>query len=203
MSFSATARSAPEVALLTSRIGILGGTFDPVHNAHLAMAQAALDELHLEKLLFVPTGAPRYREPAVASGEHRVAMLRLAIADNDSFEIDPRELAPGASGYTFDTLRELRLELGAATELWLLMGADQYGKLESWYRPQDVRKLARIGVFARPGSKLADAGAKVIDLEPMDISASEIRARVGRGEDISALVPPAVANYVAAHGLYA
>jgi len=180
----------------------LGGTFDPVHNAHLAMAQAALDALRLEKLLFVPTGAPRYREPAVASGEHRVAMLRLAIAGNDCFEIDARELAPGASGYTFDTLRELRLELGAATELWLLMGADQYGKLESWYRPQDVRKLARIGVFARPGWKLADAGAKVIDLEPMDISASEIRARVGRGEDISALVPPAVANYVAAHGLY-
>lgn len=179
----------------------MGGTFDPVHNAHLAMAQAALDELRLEKLLFMPTGAPHYREPAVASGEHRVAMLRLAIADNDSFEIDSRELAPGASGYTFDTLRELRLELGAQTPLWLLMGADQFTKLDTWYRPDDVKKLARIAVFARPGSPLSGK-AQLIPMPPMPISSSDIRARVGRGEDISALVPPAVANYVAAHGLY-
>ena len=100
----------------------------------------------------MPTGSPRYRTPAVASGEQRVAMLRLAVAEAEPrFEIDARELAPGASGYTVDTLRELRLELGAATPLWLLMGADQYSKLDSWHRPQDVKKLARIAVFARPG----------------------------------------------------
>jgi nicotinate-nucleotide adenylyltransferase len=181
----------------------LGGTFDPVHNAHLAMARAALDELQLGRLIFMPTGAPRYREPAVASGEQRVAMLRLATEDEPRYEIDTRELAPGASGYTFDTLRELRLELGAETPLWLLMGADQYSKLDSWHRPQDVRKLARIAVFARPGWKLADPGVKAIAFEPMDISASEVRARVARGGDISALVPPAVASYVTRHGLYA
>ena len=179
----------------------MGGTFDPVHNAHLAMAHAALAELQPEKVLFMPTGAPRYREPAVASGEHRVAMLRLAIADNDSFEVDARELAPGASGYTFDTLRELRLELGAGTELWLLMGADQFAKLDAWYRPDDVKKLAKIAVFARPGFALSGK-ARLIPMQPMPISSSEIRARIGRGEDISALVPPAVANYVAAHRLY-
>ena len=179
----------------------MGGTFDPVHNAHLAMAQAALDALRLEKLLFMPTGAPHYREPAVASGEHRVAMLRLAIADNDCFEIDARELAAGASGYTFDTLRELRLELGAQTALWLLMGADQFSKLDTWYRPHDVKKLAKIGVFARPGFPLSGE-AQLIPMPPMAVSSSEIRARVGRGEDISALVPPAVANYVAANRLY-
>jgi nicotinate-nucleotide adenylyltransferase len=166
------------------------------------MARAALDELKLEKVLFLPTGAPRYRTPAVASGEHRVAMLRLATEDEPRYEIDPRELAPGTSGYTFDTLRELRLELGRATELWLLMGADQYGKLDSWYRPQDVKKLARIAVFARPGVALSER-VHLVPMEPMPISASEIRARVGRGEDISALVPPAVANHIARHGLYA
>ena len=165
------------------------------------MARAALGELKLEKLLFVPTGAPRYREPALASGEHRVAMLRLALADNDSFEIDARELAPGASGYTFDTLRELRLERGAGTELWLLMGADQFAKLDTWYRPDDVKKLAKIAVFARPGFPLSGK-ARLIPMQPMPVSSSEIRARVGRGEDISALVPPAVANYVADHRLY-
>jgi nicotinate-nucleotide adenylyltransferase len=172
-----------------------------VHNAHLAMAQGALDELRLEKLLFMPTGSPHYRTPAVASGEHRVAMLRLATEDEPRYEIDTRELAPSASGYTYDTLRELRLELGAATELWLLMGADQYSKLDSWYRPQDVKRLAKIAVFARPGIALSQR-VKLVPMKPMPISASEIRARAGRGEDISALVPPAVANYVADHGLY-
>jgi len=180
----------------------LGGTFDPVHNAHLAMAQAALDELRLEKLLFIPTGAPHYREPAVASDEHRVAMLGLATEDEPRYEIDTRELAAGASGYTFDTLRELRLELGAQTPLWLLMGADQFAKLGTWYRPDDVKKLANIAVFARPGIQLSGK-AQLIPMQPMPVSSSDIRARVGRGEDISALVPPAVASYVAAHGLYA
>jgi len=188
---------------LTPTAGILGGTFDPVHNAHLAMARAALEELKLDKILFMPTGAPRYRTPAVASSEHRLAMLRLALADNPFFEIDARELAPGASGYTVDTLKELRLELGGHLPLWLLMGADQYAKLDTWHRPDDIRKLARIAVFARPEWKLDDAGAKRIAFEPMNISASDIRARVARGADISALVPPAVANYIAEHRLYA
>jgi nicotinate-nucleotide adenylyltransferase len=166
------------------------------------MARAALDELKPEKVLFMPTGSPRYRTPAVASGEHRLAMLRLATENEPRFEIDARELAPGVSGYTVDTLRELRLELGAGTELWLLMGADQYRKLDSWHRPQDVKKLARIAVFARPGIDLSEK-VHLVPMPPMPISASEIRARVARGEDISALVAPAVANYVAAHKLYA
>jgi nicotinate-nucleotide adenylyltransferase len=187
---------------VTLKAGILGGTFDPVHNAHLAMARAALDHLSLERVLFMPTGNPRYRTPAVASGEHRLAMLRLALADDDSCEIDARELAAGASGYTVDILRELRLELGTDTELWLLMGADQYTRLDTWHRPHDVKRMAQIAVFARPGSP-PPRNVKVIPLEPMNISASEIRSRIARGEDISALVPPAVAGYIAQHRLYA
>ena len=166
------------------------------------MARAALEQLALGRIVFMPTGAPRYRAPALASGEQRVAMLRLAIADNDAYEIDARELAPRASGYTVDTLRELKLERGAQTELWLLMGADQYAKLDSWHRPDEVKKLARIGVFARPGVALPK-GTKVIPTESMDISSSDIRRRVARGDDISALVPPAVANYIARERLYA
>ena len=165
------------------------------------MARAALDHLKLGKILFMPTGAPRYRTPAVASGKHRVAMLRLALADDDSCEIDARELGPGATGYTIDTLKELRLEHGTDTALWLLMGADQYAKLDSWHRPDDVRKLARIGVFGRPGTTLNEP-VTAIPMQPNPVSASEIRSRVARGEDISALVPPAVADYIARHGLY-
>ena len=165
------------------------------------MARAALERLKLDKIVFMPTGAPRYRTPAIASGEHRVAMLRRALADQDAYEIDARELVPGHSGYTVDTLRELRLELGADTELWLLMGADQYAKLDTWHRPADVGKMARVAVVGRPGIAL-DRGVPLIPMEPMKISASEIRARVARGEDIAALVPPAVANYIRQHGLY-
>jgi len=166
------------------------------------MARAALEHLRLDKILFMPTGAPRYRTPAVASGAQRVAMLEAALAGEPRYEIDARELAPGTSGYTVDVLRELRLELGADTPLWLLMGADQYAKFESWHRPDDVRKLASIAVFVRPGWQAWGARIKIIPFEPMNISASEIRSRVARGEDISQLVPPAVAAYIALHRLY-
>jgi nicotinate-nucleotide adenylyltransferase len=165
------------------------------------MARAATDHLKLDRLIFMPTGAPRYRTPAVASGTDRLAMLRLAFGEADSFEVDARELAPGASGYTVDTLRELRLELGADTPLWLLMGADQYSKLGSWHRPEDLRKLARIAVFARPGV-LLEKSIELVPMPPMPLSASEVRARVARGEDISGMVPAAVAQYIAEKGLY-
>ena len=165
------------------------------------MARAALGALKLEKILFMPTGAPRYRTLPVASGEQRVAMLKLALDGESRYEIDARELGPGATGYTIDTLKELRLEYGADTELWLLMGADQYASLDTWHRPQDVKRMAKIGVFARPGVALK--GTSLIPMQPMPISSTDIRARVARGEDISALVPAAVANYISANRLYA
>lgn len=180
-------------------IGILGGTFDPVHNAHLAMARAAVDELRLDKVLFIPTGAPKYRTPAFASGEDRVAMLRLALAGNPKYAVDARELQPGATGYTVDTLRGLHAE--GHTDLYLLMGADQYAKLATWHCPDEVARLAKIGVFNRPGFELKE-NAKLIPMEPLPISSSEVRARVQRGADISRLVPPPVANYIAGHRLY-
>jgi len=184
-------------------IGILGGTFDPVHNAHLAMARAALETLSLDKILFIPTGAPPYRNPPVASAAHRLAMLNLAIQENPKFKIDERELSPGASGYTVDTLKSLRAEIGSADSLYLLMGADQYAALPTWRRPEEVKKLSRIAVFARPGFKASGKDAETVPMKPLPISASEIRARAARGEDLRGLVPPAVAGYMAKHKLYA
>ena len=184
------------------KVGVLGGTFDPVHEAHLAIARVALAALALDKLLWMPTGAPRYRSPAVASGEHRLAMLRIALGAEPRYEIDARELAPGASGYTVDTLKGLRGELGLDAELWLLLGADQYAKLGSWHKPEEVARLARIAVFARPGWDIGDARVASIPFDPMPISASEVRARVKRGESIAGLVPESVANYIVRHGLY-
>jgi nicotinate-nucleotide adenylyltransferase len=185
-----------------SSIGILGGTFDPVHNAHLAMARAALENLALEKLLFIPTGAPRYRKAPVASAGDRVAMLRLALAGEPRYEIDERELAPEASAYTVDTLEALRKELPEGTMLYLLMGADQYAKLGSWHRPHDIPRFADIAVFARPGVEVDKEKVKMIPMPPFAVSASDIRARAARGEDVSDAVPAAVANYVARHRLY-
>ena len=182
-------------------IGILGGTFDPVHNAHLAMAQAALDQLKLDKVLFIPTGTTRYRNPAIASPRDRVAMLKLALQGNPRFLLDERELQPGASGYTVDTLQGLRAGLKDADQLYLLLGADQYEKLGSWQRPDEVRRLAGIRVFGRPGIQ-TKGGGKLVPMDPMPVSASEIRARAKRGEDLGGLVPPAVANYIERQRLY-
>jgi nicotinate-nucleotide adenylyltransferase len=176
--------------------GIFGGTFDPVHNAHLAIARAALDQLGLHKILFIPTGPTRYRTPAVAAAEHRVAMLRLALEGEKRFAIDTRELSPEATGYTVDTLLALALDRPT-----LLMGADQYEKLDSWHKPDEVRRLADIAVIGRPGFSVG-GDVKAVQMPPMSVSSSEVRARTARGEDISALVPAAVANYIAEKGLY-
>ena len=183
-------------------IGILGGTFDPVHNAHLAMARAALAHLKLDEIVFIPTGTTRYRNPALASGEHRVAMLQLALHGNPKCRVDERELQQGASGYTVDTLEAMRAERGDA-QLYLLIGADQYEKLASWHRPEEIKRLAKLAVFGRPGIELkGEDKVERIPMPAMPVSASEIRERAKRGEDLSRLVPPAVANYIARHRLY-
>ena len=182
-------------------IAILGGTFDPVHNAHLAMAEAALKHLPIETVLFIPTGTTHYRDPAVASAADRLAMLRLAIQGHPGFEIDERELAPQATGYTVDTLRSLRAELGDAP-VYFLMGSDQYAKLDTWRDPQEVRRLAELVVFARPGASVKGNAARTIPFAAMEDSGTEIRARAARGEDLSGLVPARVAEYIARRGLY-
>ena len=194
---------------MTAPIGILGGTFDPVHNAHLRIARLALESLALGRLLWIPTGAPRYRAAPVASAEDRLAMLALALTGEPRYMIDPRELRPEASGYTVDTLAALQAELGPKTPLVLLMGSDQYEKLAGWHRWRELFALARIAVVARPGwapeanPEVRAAGPVLrVDMAPLEISSTEIRARVARGDDVSAMLPPPVADYLSTHRLY-
>jgi nicotinate-nucleotide adenylyltransferase len=161
-----------------------------------------LRELPLDEVLWIPTGSPGYRNAPVASAEHRLSMLRLAIAGEPRYRIDLRELAPDATGYTADTLKSLRAETGSLVSLYLLLGADQYAALATWHRPEEVKRLARVAVFARPGFKLAGKDAETVPMKPMTISASEIRERAARGERLTGMVPPAVERYIAQHELY-
>ena len=186
-------------------VGILGGTFDPVHNAHLAIARRAFEALSLERILWLPTGTPRYRNPPQAPAHHRVAMLELAIAGEPRQAIDARELEPAASGYTYDTLVALRKELGHDVTLYMLIGSDQYEKLGTWHRAADLFSLAKFAVFARPGWDApggAPSDVVPIAMAPMEVSASENRARLSRGEDVSAHLPPTVLAYIRRHHLY-
>ncbi len=185
---------------MTARIGILGGTFDPVHNAHLAIARSALEHLGLGRILWIPTGAPPYRPAPVASAPHRVAMLKLAIAGEPRYAVDERELRPGASGFTFDSVSSLKNE-NPQNRFVLLMGADQYEKRAGWHRWADIEKICDVAVVSRAGSNL-HGKAKTIPMTPMAISASDLRARIGRGDDVSAMLPAPVLGYIRAQGLY-
>jgi nicotinate-nucleotide adenylyltransferase len=180
--------------------GILGGTFDPAHNAHLAIAGTAISALRLEKIVWLPTGVPPYRPAPVAAPAHRAAMLKLAIAGEPRYAVDERELGPAASGFTYDSVRAMRDENPDA-EFTLLMGADQYEKRASWHRWADLEKLCGVAVFARPGWTI-DTKVKTIPMTPSSISASDIRTRIGRDEDVSAMLPAPVLGYIRKHGLY-
>jgi nicotinate-nucleotide adenylyltransferase len=165
------------------------------------MAHAALREIPVDQVIWVPTGAPGYRSAPVASGAHRLAMLRLALAGEPRFSIDERELAPHASGYTVDTLRALRAER-PADKLYLLIGGDQFAKFGAWREPEEIKRLAELAVFARPQAEAGPREALFVPMAPLAVSASEVRARAARGEDVSGLVPEPVANYLRRHRLY-
>ena len=186
-----------------SSIGILGGSFDPVHNAHLSIARTALERLSLDRILWIPGGTPPHRAAPIASAAHRVAMLALALAAEPRFALDTREIAKTTPGYTVETLEDLRAELGMQTDLVLLIGADQYTRLESWHRWRDLYALARIAVFARPGSDLVAAErVTIVPSVPLDIASSAIRARVAAGDPPRGLLPDAVLDYIGRERLY-
>jgi len=165
------------------------------------MAKSAMQSLGLEKVLWIPTGKPGYRKPPVASAFDRVTMLALALKDEADFEIDSRELAPGASPYTVDTLATLHADR-PGDDFYLLLGADQYAAFKRWHRPAEVKRLARLAVFTRPGYQVPPGDALDVRMTPLPISGSDIRARAARGESLDGLVPPTVANYITENKLY-
>jgi nicotinate-nucleotide adenylyltransferase len=195
------------------RIGVLGGTFDPVHVGHVAAAGSALECARLDRVIFMPSGQPPHRPAAAAAQEHRLEMTRLAISGDTRYAVSDLELRRPGMSFTSDTLRQLHA-LYPGAELFLILGWDAARLFRTWHQPEDVRELATIVVVARPGSaspQQADleaaglGGGRVIlclDRTP-DVSASGIRQDIKSGRSIEGRVPPPVERYIAAHHLYA
>jgi nicotinate-nucleotide adenylyltransferase len=196
-----------------SRVGLLGGTFDPFHNGHLAAAKAAMECARLDRVVFIPSAQPPHRHPPIASPQQRLEMCSLAIQGEAKFEVSKIELDRGGPSYTVDTLRELgRLQPG--DQRFLILGWDAARLFSTWHEPAKVREMTSIVVVARPGSgapreeDLVPVGLDGRDvtlcLRPTpDISASEIRRAVVAGQLITGKVPAAVERYIASHRLYA
>jgi nicotinate-nucleotide adenylyltransferase len=189
------------------RIGLFGGTFDPPHDAHVALARAALDALRLDELRWIPAGQPWQKTRAVSAGVHREAMVRAAIEGEPRFVLDRIELERSGPSYTLDTVRALRARHPQA-QLFLVIGADQYASLHTWHGWQELLGAVTLAVANRPGAtapidqQVLRFPHRAVPLPMQDISATDIRARVAKGLPIEQLVPAAVAGYIESMRLY-
>ena len=196
-----------------ARIGIMGGTFDPIHIGHLILAEQARERFELDEVLFVPAGDPPHKPDLVVAGANdRFEMVRLAVEDNEHFECSTVELDRAGPSYTIDTIREILGLLGESTRVYLLMGADEAGDLMSWRDPYGIQALVTIVVADRPGCGFEDAieplpedfarGLVRLEMPGVDVSSTDIRERVRSGRSIRYLVPQAVESHILAKRLY-
>jgi len=215
----------------TAPIGILGGTFDPVHFGHLRLAEELAGTLKLGEVRFLPSGTPPHRAAPAVDARHRLEMVRLAAAGNPRFAVDDREIRRAGPGYSFDTLSELRAEVGATRSLALLVGADAFLEFATWHRWHEIFGLAHVVVAHRPGypverwsdrmpqplareysarlmqqplaTHLSPAGGVlVVPFTALDISATAVRAMVRDGASPRYLIPDRVFEYIQTHRLY-
>jgi nicotinate-nucleotide adenylyltransferase len=190
-----------------SRVGVFGGTFDPVHHGHLIMAEEAVARLRLDRILFMALNHPPHkRAPGLAAVEHRLAMLRLATRGNPRFEVSRLEADRGGISYTVNTLETLRGRMRG--DLFFVMGQDSLEDFTRWRDPDRIVALARLVVVPRGPRRLsrvpARIGRRVLFLDPprIEISSTEIRRRVRRGLPVRYWTPDSVLRYVTRHGLY-
>jgi nicotinate-nucleotide adenylyltransferase len=189
------------------RRGLFGGTFDPPHNAHVALATAALAALQLDQVRWVPTGNPWQKSRAITPAAHREAMVRAAIAHEPRFVLDRTEIEREGASYTIDTVRALQAA-HPGVQWVLLIGQDQYAGLHTWRDWPALLAQVELAVAQRPGqpwrpnAEVQRVPHRAVPLPPMPVAATDIRARVAAGQGIAALVPPGVARYIESHGLY-
>ena len=211
------------------KIGLLGGTFDPVHKGHLQLGEKVLEKFGLDKIVFIPAAHPPHKNGAVVGDvEHRLEMLRLALDENHRFELSRIEVSRNTASYTFDTILELKRKSGDRALYHFIIGYDALAEIETWYRWKDLLTTANFIVAVRPGYSLKeiqqllkrngffpDKGNEIrwvneqhdnevlfLTSEIVDISSTDIRSRIAADKSWSELVPPGVADYITSHRLY-
>jgi nicotinate-nucleotide adenylyltransferase len=190
------------------RIGIMGGTFDPIHHGHLVAASEVADRFDLEQVVFVPTGQPWQKgDVAVSPAEDRYLMTVIATASNPRFCTSRVDIDRPGPTYTVDTLRDLKREFGSETDLFFITGADALAKILSWKDTDQIFALARFIGVTRPGFELSaahlpDDSVSLVRVPAMAISSTDCRSRVAAGQPIWYLVPDGVVQYIAKRGLY-
>ncbi len=197
------------------KIGVLGGTFDPIHNGHLAVAEEVRSRLGLSEILFVPAGRPWLKgDTPISPAELRVEMVRLAVADKPYYKVSTMEIEREGPSYTVDTMGELRAQIGVGNELYFILGWSSLAELPQWKEPARIIRLCKLIAVPRPGYPRPDLrsldtsipglsrSVTLLDKPEVDISASDIRDRVAQGQSISGLVPEAVEGYIEEHKLY-
>ncbi len=197
------------------KVGILGGTFDPIHLGHLIIAEEARCRLDLDKVIFIPSGRPWMKaNRSIAPAEHRLAMIKSAIASNPHFDVSCIELDRSGPTYTVDTLVQLWTELGYTSLMYLLVGWDSLRDMSKWKAPLRISKMATVVAFPRPGYEKPDVSgleadapglsARLVMLDGpfIGISSTGIRQRVAAGQSVRYLVPETAAQYIADNNLY-
>jgi nicotinate-nucleotide adenylyltransferase len=198
-------------ALMSRRIGVMGGTFDPIHHGHLVAAEEARWQFGLHQVVFVPTGRPWQKPVGVSPAEDRYQMTVIATASNPAFTVSRLEIDHHGPTYTVDTLRRLRAGLAEGTRLYFIIGADTMLQILTWKEPDQVLAQAEFLAASRPDfdldslvNQLPGAAGRVhrMEIPALAISSSDIRARVARSAPIRYLVPDGVARYIQEHALY-
>lgn len=195
------------------RLGVLGGTFDPIHYGHITAAEAVSERLALDRVVFIPAGQPPHKTGRqISSAFHRSMMCLIATAARADWSVSRVELSRAGSSYTIQTLEQMRSRVGPDCELVFIAGADMALDLSNWYRPDAILREARFVAVQRPGydlSRLAEVLGSVraerverVAVDTPDVSGTEIRQRVAEGRPITPLTPPGVAAYIKAAGLY-
>ena len=194
----------------TKRIGLFGGSFDPVHNAHLTLAQVALDQLRLDELRWIPAGRPWQKDRAITPAADREAMVALAIRHEPRFKLERCELQRSGPSYMLDTVRELQSADAGPVQWFLVIGQDQYARIDTWHGWKELLLRVTLAVASREGQapKPSDEAATVahsvveLALSRTDIAATEIRQRIAEGRGFTGMVPDAVERYIDQHHLY-
>lgn len=197
---------------LHRRIGLMGGSFDPPHLAHAALAQSAIEQLQLDRLIVLPTGDAWHKSRTLTDGQHRLKMTQLAFAGLEQCKIDDREILRAGPSYTIDSLLEVQKD-EAGSEFFLIIGEDQALQFSTWHRWRDILSITHLVVAQRPHeSSISQSSAQLhpsemdtvitLDFEAMAVSATQIRLRIENRQDVSAWVPANVLQYINQQNLY-